>query len=383
MTVITDTKTLNAFIDRARSADFITVDTEFLREKTYWPKLCLVQVATDDEAVAIDPLADGIDLYQLYDLLADENILKVVHSGRQDLEIFWHEGGIIPKPLFDSQIAAMVCGYGDSVGYETLVRKITKQKIDKSSRFSDWTNRPLTAKQIAYALSDVTHLRDIYRSLSKALDENNRTEWMQEELSILMNPRTYNADSSLSWKRLKYRPRNMKEQTRLERLASWREETAKSQNVPRGRVVRDDALGAIISANPSTYNELMSQRGIKGNLPSKYANMILEELEAVNQLSEDQLSPLPSRKQAPDNQVPATDLIRVALKQVADELGVASRLIANSDDLDSFVRNQDIHSLPMMNGWRYKVFGEVAEDILNGRLGLSMKDGQVDFVKLS
>ena len=225
MTVITDTETLNAFVDRARSADFITVDTEFLREKTYWPKLCLVQVATDDEAVAIDPLADGIDLYQLYDLLADETILKVVHSGRQDLEIFWHEGGIIPKPLFDSQIAAMVCGYGDSVGYETLVRKITKQKIDKSSRFSDWTNRPLTAKQIAYALSDVTHLRDIYRSLSKALEENERSSWMQEELSILMNPRTYNADSSLSWKRLKYRPRNAKEQTRLERLATWREDT--------------------------------------------------------------------------------------------------------------------------------------------------------------
>ena len=381
MTVITDTPTLNAFIERARSAEFITVDTEFLREKTYWPKLCLVQVATDDEAVAIDPLSEGIDLFQLYDLLADENIMKVVHSGRQDLEIFWHLGGIIPKPLFDSQIAAMVCGFGDSVGYETLVRKLAKQKIDKSSRFSDWTKRPLTPKQLNYALSDVTHLRVIYRALSDMLKENGRTPWMEEELAILMNPRTYNADSSLAWKRLKYRPRNAREQTRLERLAAWREETAKQNNIPRGRVIRDDALGAIISANPSTQKELLGQRGINGNLSGKYASAILNELAQVNALEEAALSPMPVRKAAPDAQVPATDLIRVALKQVADELGVASRLIATSDDLDSFVRDQDRKNLPMMNGWRYKIFGEIAEDILSGKISLGMKGGQVSFVK--
>ncbi|MEX2453740.1 MAG: ribonuclease D, partial [Rhodospirillaceae bacterium] len=285
MSLITDTAALEAFCARAAGFPFITVDTEFIREKTYWPELCLVQVGTADEAVAIDSLAAGIDLAPLFDLLADESVLKVFHAARQDVEIFVHLSGRVPHPIFDTQVAAMVCGYGDSVGYERLVRDITRQSIDKTMRFTDWSKRPLGQKQIEYALGDVTHLQKIYARLSKQLDASGRAAWLSEEMAVLTDPGTYLIDPENAWKRLKTRSRKPRYLATVRALAAWREQSAKSNNVPRNRILRDEALTEIAAHAPKSADELTALRSVsRDRIGRERAAEIVEVIESVRAL---------------------------------------------------------------------------------------------------
>ena len=265
--LITEQESLKAFCDQLRGEKFITIDTEFLREKTYYPKLCLIQISgADGKAAAIDPLIEGLDLQPVYELLFNSDILKVFHAGRQDLEIFFNLTGKVVTPIFDTQIAAMVCGYGDSVGYESLVKNVTGQQVDKSSQFTDWSRRPLSDKQLSYALGDVTYLIDVYKSLAKQLDEKGRTSWVLEEEEILANPKTYEVDFDLCWKRIKIRTPKPKTLVVLRALAAWREQEAQRRNMPKNWVMRDETLADMAAQAPKDVKALQRIRNMSGDV---------------------------------------------------------------------------------------------------------------------
>ncbi|WP_380051882.1 ribonuclease D [Falsihalocynthiibacter sp. SS001] len=386
MITITTTSELAAYCERAATFPYVTVDTEFLRERTYYSKLCLVQLAVagdDDEqdAVLVDPLVDGLSLEPLYDLFRNENVVKVFHAARQDLEIFFIEGKVFPKPLFDTQVAAMVCGFGEQVGYETLVRKVAKASVDKTSRFTDWSRRPLTDAQKNYALADVTHLRDIYEFLAKELKKSNRSKWVEEEIQVLLSPETYVINPDDAWKRVKTRTNSGKFMGLVKTLARFREEHAQARNIPRNRVFKDDALLELASTKPKTIEDLgRSRLLLREARRGDIADGILEAISDGLKLPESQI-PKPDRSREKLQVNPAlADLLRVLLKAKCERTGVAPKLIANSADLDVIAAGgRDVKAL---SGWRAEVFGEDAMRLCRGEVALALKGQTVDVVSL-
>ncbi len=375
MHVVSDSAELAEVCAAYAEAPYITVDTEFLRERTYWSQLCLVQMARPgtgaDDAVLIDPLAAGIDLAPLYALMADERVVKVFHAARQDVEIFANMGRIIPSPLFDTQVAAMVCGYGEQVGYETLARKIARATIDKSSRFTDWSRRPLSAKQLTYAVADVTHLRDIYESLRDRLAATGRAGWVAEEMAILTDPATYSVDPDEAWQRIKARSTSPKFLAVVRALAKWREITAQDRDVPRSRVLKDDALLEVATAAPKTPDELSRMRLLQRDArkPENAAEILAAVAEGLACPSDRMPRPAaPPRRREGSSAV--ADLLKVFLKARADEIGVASRLIAPAAEIEALAGEDAIEELPVLKGWRREVFGADALRLRDGATGL-------------
>ncbi|MTJ83936.1 MAG: ribonuclease D [Telmatospirillum sp.] len=374
MTLIADTAALAAFCERLKSAPYITVDTEFVREKTYWPQLCLVQLAGPDEAHAVDPLAPGMDLSPLFALMADPAVLKVFHAARQDVEIFHHLSGAIPAPLFDTQVAAMVCGFGDAVSYETLATQLARARIDKSLRFTDWAQRPLTEKQLHYALSDVTHLRPAYEKLQKRLDRDGRSDWLVEEMAILTDPRTYRTEPEEAWLRLKPRSSSPKFLVVLRELAAWREREAQERDLPRQRVIRDEALLEIAAHAPSRPEDLARTRGLsKGLAEGRIGTAILEAVaRALAVPEQDWPRPL-ERVDLPRGLGPVVDLLKVLLKLKCDQHDVAQKLVASSSDLEAIAAD-DQADVMALKGWRRTLFGEDALALKHGRIGLALAE---------
>ena len=380
--IITDTETLSAFCDRLARAPFVTVDTEFMRESTFWAQLCLIQVAGPGEAAIIDPLAEGIDLAPFYRLMANERIVKVFHAARQDIEIFVKQADAVPRAIFDTQIAAMVCGYGDQVSYDQLVFRVTGDQIDKSSRFTDWSHRPLSAKQTAYAISDVTHLRDIYLSLSAQLAEQDRTTWLDEEMAVLADINTYRTHPEDAWHRLKLRVKKPRQLAIMQALAAWREREAQSRDVPRGRVLKDDAIYEIALQQPRDTEALGRLRTIpKGFERSGVGRAILATVESVFEMPESALPRVPRPRPAPEHSSAAAELLKVLLKMVAEEQGVAARIIASTDDLERIAAD-DRADVAALKGWRRQLFGEQALALKRGDLALSMSSRGVAAIPL-
>lgn len=375
MQVVTDSDTLAELCARFKKAPYVTVDTEFMRERTYWSQLCLVQLAVPGDgpgdAVIVDPLAEGIDLTPLYSLMAARDVVKVFHAARQDVEIFYHLGGVIPRPLFDTQVAAMVCGYGEQVGYETLVRKLAKAEVDKSSRFTDWAKRPLSKKQLAYALADVTHLRTIYEALSARIAETGRSEWVAEEIGILTDPATYTVDPETVWKRVKARSSSPRFLAVVRELARWRELTAQARDVPRTRVMKDEALVEIATAQPTSPEELHTLRLVQREARKPEATAeILEAVKAGLSCPEDRLPRLPKPTQRREGSAAVADLLKVLLKARSDHLGIASKLLASSSDLEALAGEED-PDLPVLKGWRFEAFGRDALKLKEGKLAIA------------
>ncbi len=386
MRTLTTTEELAAFCDRAKSEPYVTIDTEFLRERTYYSKLCLVQLALpgrdDADAGLVDPLVDGLSLDPLIELMRDTNVVKVFHAARQDLEIFYIDHGVIPQPLFDTQVAAMVCGFGEQVGYETLVRKIAKQGLDKSSRFTDWSRRPLTDAQKTYALADVTHLRQIYEFLDSKLQESKRSHWVQEEIALLTDPETYITRPEQAWRRIKTRSSSPRFLAIVRALATFREGYAQARNVPRNRVFKDDALVELASTKPATMQDLGRSRLLlrearKGDIADGILAAIKKGIDCPK---EDLPVPDTSRDKLQVNPALA-DLLRVLLKAKTESSGVASKLIAPASDLDAIAAG--MRDVAALKGWRREVFGEDALRLCDGEIALAAKGKSVKVIKLA
>ncbi|XYK81304.1 MAG: ribonuclease D [Labrenzia sp.] len=377
MEVITKTEDLAAACQRLATNDYVTVDTEFLRETTFWPKLCVIQMAGTDMAFIVDALAEGLDLDPFFDLMRDDSVTKVFHAARQDIEIIYHLGGLIPAPLFDTQVAAMVCGFGDSISYDQLVYKVTGARIDKSSRFTDWARRPLTAKQLDYALADVTHLRDAYQFLKANLAEQNRTHWVQDEMTVLTSVATYRTDPEQAWKRLKLRVRKPVELAVMMEVAAWRETEAQNRDVPRSRVIKDDAIYELAAQQPVTAEALGRLRTIpRGFERSRNADEILKAVRRALEIPKSELPKLPKGRQAPDGSAAAVDLLKVLLKLVSEAHGVAAKVIATVDDLEKIAAD-DNADVAAMKGWRRELFGETALKLKRGEVALAFQNRQI------
>lgn len=386
MHTITTTDALAAFCAEAAGAPYVTVDTEFLRERTYYSKLCLVQLALpgkgDDRAVLVDPLAEGIDLAPLFELMRNKSVVKVFHAARQDLEIFWIDGGVIPQPLFDTQIASMVCGFGEQVGYETLVRKIAKAGLDKTSRFTDWSQRPLTDAQKRYALADVTHLRVIYEYLAAELEKNGRAHWLAEEMELLTSPDTYVTHPEDAWQRIKTRGQSGKFMAMVKELARFREEFAQSRNIPRARVYKDDALLELASTKPENIEALSRSRLLlREARRGEIAEGILAAVRAAHALPPEEWPQASNGTNGHLQVNPAlADLLRVLLKARSEESGVAQKLIASAADLDAIAAGQ--RDVAALRGWRAELFGGDALRLCRGELALTAKGAQVRTIEL-
>jgi ribonuclease D len=380
MDLIATTAELADVCTRMARHPFVTVDTEFLRESTYYPLLCVAQMASADEAVVIDALAEGLDLGPFFDLMADERVLKVFHAARQDIEIVWHMAGKIPHPIFDSLVAAMVLGYGDSISYDQLVQRITGDTLDKSHRFTDWSRRPLSEAQVVYALSDVTHLRDVYRKLAADLEKRGRANWVEAEMGVLTSPDTYRADPTRAWERLKTRVRKPKDLAVLMEIAAWREREAQTRDVPRSRVLKDDAVGDIAVQAPTTVERLGHLRSLpRGFERSRWG---VEIVEAVKRGLERDPKTLPrlERFRPAANGGAIVELLKVLLRMTAERHGVAAKVIATVDDLDRIAAD-DAADVPALNGWRRELFGEKALALKQGRLALAIENGKVAAVE--
>jgi ribonuclease D len=382
MTFIADSNALAAFCRRQAQAAYVTVDTEFMRERTYWPILCLVQIAGPEEAAAIDPLAPGIDLAPLFELMGNREVLKVFHAARQDIEIFVNLAGAVPTPLFDTQIAAMVCGFGEAASYETLASKLAGAQIDKSSRFTDWAQRPLTERQQQYALADVVPLRAVYDKLARRLQQSGRESWLDEEMATLTDPETYRLDPALAWRRLKIRSNNRRLLALAQALAAWREATAQQRDLPRNRVLRDESLLEIAAHSPRNADELARSRGLgKGFAEGRFGNEILAVVERVLATPESQYPEPPPRYEPQQGVGPLVDLLRVLLKLRAEENDVAPRLIADAEDLELLAAS-DRAEVRALSGWRYEIFGRDALDLKHGRLALTAAGKRIKLVRL-
>jgi ribonuclease D len=371
--LITDTPTLAAFCARLRGEEFVTVDTEFMRDRTYWPKLCLVQVGGEREAAAIDALAPGIDLSPLLELTGGGSVTTVMHAARQDLEIFYRLGRL-PKPLYDTQVAAMVCGFGEEVAYDTLVSRLAKAQLDKSSRFTDWSRRPLSDAQITYALGDVTHLRTVYRALREEIERRGRTSWVEEEMAGLTDPANFEPPAEDAWKRLKIRTRDRQFLAIVQELATWRELEARRRDLPRARIIRDDLLMEVAASKPRTVEELRSLERV--NVDRESAAGIAAAVARALAIPRDQLPKLPEQVQLPRGTGPVIDLMRVLLKQRSEAADVAQRLVASSGDLEAIALDDEAQ-VPALHGWRREIFGDDALALKRGRLALAAGPGGV------
>jgi ribonuclease D len=383
MSLITTSEELAALCGRLARHPFVTVDTEFLRETTFWPKLCVIQLASDDEAAAIDALADGIDLSPFLDLMRNEAVLKVFHAARQDIEIIWKMSGATPRPLFDTQVAAMVCGFGDQVSYEQLAASLAAARIDKSSRFTDWSRRPLSDAQIAYALADVTHLRSIYKKLAAKLEKRGRTHWVEQEIAFLTAPETYEQKPENAWQRLRSRARKPRDLAILMELAAWREREAQGRDVPRSRVLKDDTLVDVAMAAPLTIEALGRLRTIpQGYERSKTGQDIVGCVQRV--LDQDPSTyPKPERDRPNTNGTGAVvQLLKVLLQSVSERHQVAAKMIATMDDLEAIAADDDA-DVASLKGWRRELFGAEALELKAGRLALSTENGRVKSHRLA
>jgi ribonuclease D len=376
MQPITTTAELAGVCARMAKHPFVTVDTEFLRETTYYPLLCVAQLASPDEAVVIDALADGIDLTPFFELMTNESVTKVFHAARQDIEIVWNLAKKIPHPIFDTQVAAMVLGYGDSISYDQLVQRITGDAIDKSFRFTDWTRRPLTDAQLRYAISDVTHLRDVYLKLSADIQSRGRTDWVRAEMDILTSPETYRMEPDRAWERLKNRVRKPKDLAVLIEVAAWREREAQSRDVPRGRVLKDDVLGEIAIQAPTTIEKLGHLRSLpKGFERSRWGEAIIE---AVKRGVERDPKTLPhiEKFRGAINGGATVELLKVLLRMTSERHGVAAKVVATVDDLERIAADDEA-DVPALKGWRRELFGEKALALKHGKLALAIEKGRV------
>jgi ribonuclease D len=377
MRLIRTTDELSQLCQRLAQHDFVAVDTEFIREQTFWPKLCLIQLAGPDEEAIVDPLQPGIELAPFYALMANESVVKVFHAARQDLEIVWTQARLIPHPIFDTQVAAMVCGFGESVSYVNLVKQVTGRDLDKTSRFTDWARRPLTEKQLAYALGDVTHLRDIYKRLKSELEATGRVRWLDEEMAGLTDVRTYETRPEDAWRRLKLRVKNRRGLAVLIELAAWRERAARIQDVPRNRILRDEALYDIASQQPTETSQLSHLRSLsEGFSRSSRAKEIVEAVKRGLARDIKTVPPIREGVGVPPEKVATVELLRVLLKACAGRSRVAPRLIADSDDLER-IAIEDEPDVPALKGWRYELFGAEAQQLKRGEVALKVADGEV------
>ena len=377
MSMITTSVELGAVCNRLSRFDYLTIDTEFMRESTYWPRLCVIQLAGPDEAVIIDAMAPELNLGSFFELMANEQVIKVFHAARQDIEIVFHLGGLIPNPIFDTQVAAMVCGFGDSISYDQLVRRLTGAQIDKSSRFTDWGRRPLSERQTEYALADVTHLRDVYQALAAQLEEQGRAEWVREEMGILTSPSTYQLVPSEAWRRLKMRVRKPVELAILKEVAAWRESEAQARDVPRSRVIKDDAIYEIATQQPTTTTALGQLRTVpRGFERSRSAGEILAAVVRALEIPKDQLPPVPKQRNVSNGNGATVDLLKILLKMTSENYGVASRIIATVDDLEA-IAGDDVADVRALHGWRRDLFGETALKLKRGEIALAVESNHV------
>ena len=376
MQPITASKDLTEACARMARHPFVTVDTEFLRETTYYPLLCVAQMASTEEAVVIDALASGIDLTPFFALMTNEKVVKVFHAARQDIEIVWNLAKQIPHPIFDTQVAAMVLGYGDSISYDQLVQRITGDSLDKSHRFTDWTRRPLSEAQTAYAVSDVTHLRDVYLKLSGDLEKRGRSDWVEEEMKILISPETYRMEPERAWERLKSRVRKPKELAVLIEIAAWREREAQSRDVPRGRVLKDEVIGDIAVQAPASVERLGSLRSLpKGFERSRWGEAIVAAVKRGLDRDPKTLPRFERFRPAP-NGAATVELLKVLLRMTSERNGVAAKVIATVDDLDRIAADDEA-DVAALKGWRRELFGEKALALKHGRLALAVEKGRV------
>ena len=376
MEPITTSDELAAVCTRMRKHRYVTVDTEFLRETTYYPLLCVAQMATSDEAVVIDALAPGIDLAPFFDLLVDEKVVKVFHAARQDIEIVWNMAGKIPHPIFDTQVAAMVLGYGDSISYDQLVQRITGDQLDKSHRFTDWTRRPLSDAQLVYAVSDVTHLRDVYLKLDEDLHKRGRANWVSAEMEVLTSPDTYRADPERAWERLKSRVRKPKELGVLIEVAAWREREAQTRDVPRSRVLKDEVLGDIAVQAPTSIERLSHLRSLpKGFERSRWGEQIVDAVKRGVERDPKSLPRMERFRPAPNGGA-TVELLKVLLRMTAERNAVAAKVIATVDELERIAADDEA-DVPALKGWRRELFGEKALALKHGRLALAVERGKV------
>ncbi|MGB5950388.1 MAG: ribonuclease D [Parvibaculum sp.] len=377
MNIITNTDALAATCARLADAGYVTVDTEFMRDSTFWPKLCLIQLASPGEAFIVDPQAPGIDLAPFYELMRNKQVVKVFHAARQDIEIFWHEAETIPDPLFDTQVAAMVCGFGESVGYETLVRKLTGGSVDKSSRFTDWSRRPLSDKQLQYACGDVTHLRKIYEVLARRLTQTGRARWVAEEMAILQDPETYAQRPEDAWKRIKMRFKGQRGLAVLVEIAAWRERQAQERDLPRSRILKDDALAEIATQIPRVPEDLDRLRAVpKGFANSRTAASIMEAVERGLSMPEDRIPVVKDSEPLPPGIGPLVELLKVLLSLRSEEHEVAQKLVARTSDLE-LIAAHDEPDVPALKGWRREIFGADAQRLKRGELALSARGKKI------
>jgi ribonuclease D len=377
MDLITSTEDLATACAKLATAPFVAVDTEFMREQTFWPRLCLIQIASEDTEVLIDSLAPGIDLEPFFDLMVNEKVLKVFHSARQDVEIVHHLAGVIPHPIFDTQVAAMVCGFGEAVSYSMLVKRLVGRNLDKTSRFTDWSRRPLSERQLTYAIGDVTHLRDLYPKLRAQLDKSERASWLNEEMAVLTDPATYELHPEQAWRRLKMRIKTPKALAVLMELATWREREAQTQDVPRARILKDEALYDIAGQAPRTIEDLGSLRSLhNGFARSQRGRAVLEAVARGLDRDPKTIPPIQRGEPMPPEAQAVVDLLRVLLKSTAGRHGVAPKLIATSDELEQIARS-DADDAPVLRGWRKKLFGDDALALKRGELALIIRGGEV------
>jgi ribonuclease D len=382
MAVIADTAELARLCHRLAAADYVAVDTEFMRDKTFYPRLCLVQLAGPQEAAAVDTLAPDLDLKPLFDLLVNPTVIKVFHAARQDIETLFHITGTIPAPLVDTQVAAMVCGFGDAVSYETLAAKMVGARIDKSSRFTDWARRPLTERQVTYALSDVTHLRPTYEKLKRRIDKSGRAGWVAEEMAILTDPATYRQEPRESWRRLKVRSEKPRFLAVLREIAAWREEEAQRRDLPRNRIVKDETLIEIAAHAPTTPDDLAHSRGIsRGQVEGRQGAAILAAVQRGLAVPEAECPKPAPRPDIPAGLAPIIDLLRVLLKTKCEANAVAQKLVASAADLERIAADDDA-AVPALAGWRRDLFGADALALKNGRIGLTASGRAVRIVPL-
>jgi ribonuclease D len=377
---ITATSELADTCRRMAKEPFVTIDTEFLRETTYYPLLCVAQMASADEAVVIDALAPGIDLSPFYNLMANEKVMKVFHAARQDIEIVWHAAKLIPHPIFDTQVAAMVLGYGDSISYDQLVQRITGDTLDKSHRFTDWTRRPLSEAQLRYAISDVTHLREVYLKLVEHLRQRGRAEWVEDEMRVLTSPETYRLEPENAWQRLKTRVRKPKELAVLIEVAAWREREAQARDVPRSRVLKDEVIADLAVQAPTSAENLTHLRSLpKGFERSRWGEAIIAAV-ARGLARDTKTLPRPVRAQSTANGAAVVELLKVLLRMVSERHHVAAKVIATVDDLERIAAD-DTADVPALTGWRRELFGEKALALKHGKLALTMENGRVTVVE--
>ncbi|WP_173931694.1 ribonuclease D [Chelativorans sp. Marseille-P2723] len=379
MQLITSAQELKEAVAALEKSDFVTIDTEFIRETTFWPELCLIQMAAPGTTALIDPLSAGLDLSPFFDLMDNKKVMKVFHAARQDIEIIYHEGGLIPVPIFDTQVAAMVCGFGDSISYDQLVSRVTGEHIDKTSRFTDWRHRPLSEKQLSYALADVTHLIPVYQHLKAELEREGRAHWLKEEMDVLTARETYDPHPEDAWKRLKMRVRKPIELAVMQSVATWREREARERNVPRGRVVKDEMIYEVAQQQPRDPEALARLRSTpRGWERSAAAAGLLKAVNEALALPKEALPKLPKPQHAPEGAAAAAELIKVLLKLVAERESVAPKLLASSDDIERIAAQGEKANVPALTGWRRDVFGEEALKLLRGETALRFSNRRIE-----